>query len=142
MTIQSLSIYVNRQSRSNLLFTTEVVEGLSFLDIGRLLSGEIESSLEKKRLGMIAEDSLKRILNRGLCFNSEIGEYLAIKNIGILFEPGLHLDVKAILKNWSRDHVLIVKHEGEIRDGVFYLAFQAAKQSVNLKEITYKTIVQ
>lgn len=142
MTLQSLATHINRQSRNNLLFTTTVVEGLTFVDIGRHLSGEIENSLEKKRLGMIAEDALKRILCRALNNNAEIGEYLAIKNIGILFEPALSLDVKAILKNWSRDHVLIVKHEGEIREGIFYLASNAVKHSINLKEITYKSIVQ
>lgn len=140
MTLQSLSTYVNRQSRSNLLFTSDVVESMTFVDIGRHLSSEIGFFLEKKRLGMIAEDALKRILNRSLNRNAEIGEYIAIKNIGILFEPALHLDVKAILKNWSRDHVLIVKHEGEIRDGIFYLAANSAKQFVNLREITYKSI--
>ena len=142
MTIQNLSTYVNRQSRNNLLFISNEVEGIKYVDIGRLLSGEIENSLEKKRLGMIAEDALRKILSRGSVANEHLGEYLAIKNIGILFEPALKFDVASILKNWSRDHVLIVKHEGEIREGIFYLVSHSTKQSINLKEITYKSIVQ
>ena len=142
MTIQNLSTYVNRQSRNNLFFISNEVEGIKYVDIGRLLSGEIENSLEKKRLGMIAEDALRRILSRGSVTNEHIGEYLAIKNFGILFEPALKLDIMSILKNWSRDHVLIVKHEGEIREGVFYLVSNSTKQTINLKEITYKYIVQ
>ena len=142
MTIQNLSTYVNRQSRNNLFFISNEVEGIKYVDIGRLLSGEIENSLEKKRLGMIAEDALRKILSRGSVANEHIGEYLAIKNIGILFEPALKLDVLSILKNWSRDHILIVKHEGEIREGVFYLVSNSTKQTINLKEITYKSVVQ
>lgn len=142
MTIQNLSAYVNRQSRNNLLFISNEVEGIKYVDIGRLLSGEIENSLEKKRLGMIAEDALRKILSRGSVINEHIGEYLAIKNIGILFEPALKFDIMSILKNWSRDHVLIVKHEGEIREGVFYLVSNSTKQTINLKEITYKSVVQ
>ena len=142
MTIQNLSTYVNRQSRNNLLFISNEVEGIKYVDIGRLLSGEIENSLEKKRLGMIAEDALRKILSRGSVANEHMGEYLAIKNIGILFETALKLDVLSILKNWSRDHILIVKHEGEIREGVFYLVSNSTKQTINLKEITYKYIVQ
>ena len=142
MTIQNISAYVNRQSRNNLLFISNEVEGIKYVDIGRLLSGEIENSLEKKRLGMIAEDALRKILSRGSVINEHIGEYLAIKNIGILFEPALKFDIMSILKNWSRDHVLIVKHEGEIREGIFYLVSHSTKQSINLKEITYKSIVQ
>lgn len=142
MTIQNLSTYVNRQSRNNLLFISNEVEGIKYVDIGRLLSGEIENSLEKKRLGMIAEDALRKILSRGSVANEHLGEYLAIKNIGILFEPALKFDVVSILKNWSRDHVLIVKHGGEIREGIFYLVANSTKQTINLKEITYKSIVQ
>ena len=142
MTIQNLSTYVNRQSRNNLFFISNEVEGIKYVDIGRLLSGEIENSLEKKRLGMIAEDALRKILSRGSVANEHIGENLAIKNIGILFEPALKLDVLSILKNWSRDHILIVKHEGDIREGVFYLVSNSTKQTINLKEITYKYIVQ
>lgn len=142
MTIQSLSTYINRQLRNNLLFISTEVEGIRYVDVGRLLSGEIENSLEKKRLSMIAEDALRRILSRGSVTNEHIGEYLAIKNFGILFEPALKLDIMSILKNWSRDHVLIVKHEGEIREGVFYLVSNSTKQTINLKEITYKSVVQ
>lgn len=142
MTIQNLLTYVNRQSRNNLLFISNEVEGIKYVDIGRLLSGEIENSLEKKRLGMIAEDALRKILSRGSVANEHLGEYLAIKNIGILFEPALKFDIVSILKNLSRDHVLIVKHEGEIREGIFYLVSHSTKQSINLEEITYKSIVQ
>ena len=142
MTIQSLSTYINRQLRNNLLFISTEVEGIRYVDVGRLLSGEIENSLEKKRLSMIAEDALRRILSRGSVTNEHIGEYLAIKNFGILFEPALKLDIMSILKTWSRDHVLIVKHEGEIREGVFYLVSNSTKQTINLKEITYKSVVQ
>ena len=140
MTIQNLSTYVNRQSRNNLFFISNEVEDIKYVDIGRLLSGEIENSLEKKRLGMIAEDALRKILSRGSVANEHIGEYLAIKNIGILFEPALKLDVLSILKNWSRDHILIVKHEGEIREGVFYLVSNSTKQTINLKESKILTL--
>ena len=89
---------------------------------------------------MIAEDALKKILSQGSCKNEQIGEYLAIKNIGILFEPALHLDVKTILKNWSRDHVLVVMLEGEIQNGLFYLSTKETRYIVNLNDITHKII--
>ena len=110
-----IASYINRQSRNNLLFTSKEVEGVCYVDIGRQLAEKIETFLQKKRLGLIAEDALKKILSQGSCKNEEVGEYLAIKNIGILFEPVLHLDVKTILKNWSRDHVLIVNKSGKTK---------------------------
>lgn len=135
-----IASYINRLSRNNLLFTSTEVEGFSYVDIGRQLAEKIENHLQKKRLGIIAEDALKKILSQGSCKNEDVGEYLAIKNIGIMFEPALHLDVKTILKNWSRDHVLIVKLEGKIQNGIFYLSPKATKYFVNLNDITHKII--
>ena len=89
---------------------------------------------------MIAEDALNKMFSLGSCKNEQIGEYLAIKNIGILFEPALHIDVKTILKKWSRDYVLIVKLEGEIQNGIFYLSAKATKCFVDLNDITHKII--
>ena len=138
--MEKIASYINRQSRNNLLFTTEEVEGVNYVDIGRQLAEKIENHLQKKRLGMIAEDALNKIFSQGSCRNEEIGEYLAIKNIGILFEPALHIDVGTILKKWSRDHILVVMLEGEIQNGTFYLSDQEPKYSVSLNDITYKTV--
>ena len=138
--MKEVASYINRQSRNNLLFTAKEIEGVSYVDVGRLLAEQIENNLQNKRLGMIAEDALKMILSQGSCKNEQIGEYLAIKNIGILFEPALHLDVKTILKNWSRDHVLLVMLEGEIQNGLFYLSTKETRYIVNLNDITHKII--
>ena len=138
--MKELASYINRQSRNNLLFSIKEVEGISYVDVGRQLAEKIGNYLQKKRLGIIAEDALKKILRQGSCKDEENGEYLAIKNVGILFEPALHLDLKMILKNWSRDRVLVVKLEGEIQKGIFYLSDKATKYCVDLSDITYKTI--
>lgn len=55
-----IASYINRQSRNNLLFTSKEVEGVCYVDIGRQLAEKIETFLQKKRLGLIAEDALKR----------------------------------------------------------------------------------
>lgn len=140
MTIQDIKMNINRQLRNNLLFTSNEAEGIHYVDIGMQLSSLIEDNIHDSRLGIKAEDALKKILNRSFCEDEDIGEYLAIKNIGILFEPALHLDVKAILNSWSRDHVLIVKHEGTFRDGIFYLSPHSAKHFVNLIDIIFKSL--
>ena len=138
--MEEIASFVNRQSRNNLLFTTKEVEGVNYVDIGRQLAEKIENHLQNKRLGMIAEDALNKMFSLGSCRNEEIGEYLAIKNIGILFEPALHIDVGTILKKWSRDHILVVMLEGEIQNGIFYLSAKATKCFVDLNDITHKII--
>lgn len=135
-----LASYINRHARNKLLFTSHEIKDINYVDIGRRLSEKLENSLQKRHLPMIAEDALKEILSQNSNSSEAIGKYIAIKNIGILFEPILRLDLKTILSNWSRDYILIVYHEGEIRNDIFYLAPHVSKYSVNLKEITYKAI--
>ena len=132
--------YINRLARNKLVFTSQELEGIDYIDIGRRLSEKLENSLLKKHLPMIAEDALKLILSESSESDEVIGRYIAIKNIGILFEPVLHFDLKSFFSNWSRDQVLIIHHEGEIRDNKFYLVPNSQKYFVNLKEITYKAI--
>ena len=95
--MEEIASFVNRQSRNNLLFTTKEVEGVNYVDIGRQLAEKIENHLQNKRLGMIAEYALNKMFSLGSCKNEQIGEYLAIKNIGILIEPALHIDLKTML---------------------------------------------
>ena len=59
--MKELASYINRQSRNNLLFSIKEVEGISYVDVGRQLAEKIGNYLQKKRLGIIAEDALKKM---------------------------------------------------------------------------------
>ena len=53
--MSSLSPYINRMARNQLVFTSYEVGDITYVDIGQLLSHKIETSIDKKRLPMIAE---------------------------------------------------------------------------------------
>ena len=89
---------------------------------------------------MIAEIEISSIMNECMSQNEELGNFIAIKNIGILFEPALQIDVKSFLDKWSRGTVLIVSHTGEIKQNRFYLAKNNTRYNASLTDITYKTI--
>lgn len=138
--MSSLSPYINRMARNQLVFTSYEVGDITYVDIGQLLSHKIETSIDKKRLPMIAEIEISSIMNECMSQNEELGNFIAIKNIGILFEPALQIDVKSFLDKWSRGTVLIVNHTGEIKQNRFYLAKNNTRYVANLTDITYKTI--
>lgn len=133
--------YLAMNARHKLLFTQKEVEGIAYVDIGLLLSKAIESAIDSKRLVMKADDELEKIINSNLKNSSEIGEYIAIKNIGILFEPSLKIDLHTKIDSWAKSHVLIILKEGKFYNDIYYLSSEKdSGYSINLNDINYKTI--
>jgi hypothetical protein len=133
--------YLAMNARHKLLFTQKEVEGIAYVDIGLLLSKAIESAIDSKRLVMKADDELEKIINSNLKNSSEIGEYIAIKNIGILFEPSLKIDLHTKIDSWAKSHVLIILKEGKFYNDIYYLSSEKdSSYSINLNDINYKTI--
>lgn len=133
--------HIAADSRHKLLFVTREIEDISFVDVGTELSAAIEHILHEKRLSMVAEEALDKIVDQYTIYDPDIGDYVAIRNIGILFEPALHINLHAKVDSWSRTRVLIIHHEGTIHNHVFFLTTNSeTKYSLNLKDITYKTL--
>ena len=140
--IKRIANHISTGLRHKLFFVSNKDCDINFVDIGFQLSNAIENSLEKKRLALIAAERLESIIKDNIIANSEIGPYVAIKNIGILFEPDLKLDIRAKFDSWAKSFVLIVDaNEGMIRDNIFYLASaNNPTYSINLSEISNITI--
>lgn len=135
-----LKQYIPNGTRHKLLFTSHHAEGINFVDMGALLARTIESSLSNRHLPFVAEEKLEKIIKENVCHSSEIGDYIAIRNIGILFEPVLRLDLHAKFSTWSKAYVLIVdRTEGVIQKDIFYLAGDTdSSYTINLSDISYK----
>ena len=90
----------------------------------------------------MADEKLEELIKSNVVSHPEIGKYVAIRNIGILFEPDLKLDLRAKFDSWAKSYVLIVDaKEGIMINNTFYLASAYnSSYSVNLSEISYKTI--
>lgn len=138
--MEILKQYISTGTRNKLLFTSHHAVGMSFMDVGALLACAIESSLSNRHLSFLAEEELEKIIKANVCHSSEIGDYIAIRNIGILFEPALRLDLHAKLSTWSRAYVLIVDSaEGTIQKDIFYLAGDTdSSYKISLSDISYK----
>ena len=129
-------------SRNHIAFVTGDAEGVSFVDLGYELSTKIEDILNDRRLSMKAQDYLKEIIASNIHKDSEFGEYIAIKNIGILFEPELNLSVESLLNSWSQNTILFIEMEnGKVENGRFYLVDGCPTQySVELNNYNYIVI--
>lgn len=139
--MKALKPYITTGARHKLLFVSHLIEGVTFVDVSARLSAAIELHLHKKRLSFIAEDAIDEIIKQNTITDPDIGEYVAIQNIGILFEPALGINIQSKFDSWARTRVLIVHNEGILKNDVFYLAASSDQRySINLKDISIKIL--
>lgn len=137
--MKTLKQYIPMGTRHKLLFTSHHPEEMEYVDMGVLLARAIESSLLDRHLPLIADDAVENIIKNHVRYDDEIGEYISIRNIGILFEPAFRLDLHAKFSSWSRAYTLIVDSaEGTIKNNIFYLAGAINRSySIDLSDISY-----
>ena len=140
--MKGLTKYINTDSRHKLLFMPFSSIEIPFIDIGQELSKSIEFDVNNKRLSLIADEALEKIISYNIVNDKNIGKYVAIKNIGILFEPALKFDLRAKIDSWAKSFILIIdSNEGTVINNIFYLAGDLKNSySINLTEISNKTI--
>lgn len=120
--------------RHKLIFVKEEPDDFQFVDIGKELSRQLNELESNKRISFAAKRELNKILNRNTQEYMDLGEYVAIKNIGILFEPEIRLDVKNFFQENSKNNLLIVLWEGDILDKEFYYLTKENGISLNLED--------
>lgn len=125
-----------------LIFVNNQLDGLSFVDMGLSLSEAIEPLIDSKYLSLETNDIVDKMMMQNISQHPVFGNYVAICNIGILFEPVLKLDISAKLRKWTKDFTLIISNsEGVIENNTFHLAgTNKPSYSVNLSDIPYNII--
>ena len=112
------------------------MQGLQFVDVGFALSLRLKTN--EKSSPII--DLLRQILNENIRNDAEIGHYLAIENIGILFELELKLDVRSIIDSYSKNQCLVVLTDAEIDNGELYFLIKDDGVSVSLSGLSFKEL--
>ena len=123
-------------TRNKIVFCKEDVEGLDFINVGKELSMLLGDNPQEIS-GF--ETMYRQVLNRSN-HSSQIGTYLALENIGILFEPELKLDLRSMISNYSKNQCLIIKTDYSIENDRLYFVKTNDVLCVNLQGLSYKQI--
>ena len=113
--------YIAQNIRNKIVICHDCIGGLEFINVGYDLS----KLLSKNSYNY--EEAVSAILNKTF-HNETIGNYLALTNIAILFEPELKINVSDILDAYSKNQCLIIQTDMEITNWV------------NLNGLSYKQI--
>jgi len=135
--IQQIAQYLQQATRNRLVFCHEPIDGLTFLNLGKVLATALRNeNLRSPMIAYTAEDTLAEILST-LQNDSRIGNYVALYNIGILFEPALELNLKSTLENASTNKTIIIRSDGTIRSDKFYFLQPGDGMLIDLKGLSF-----
>lgn len=132
-----ISDYLAQTTRNRLIFCHEHIEGLSFINVGRTLAeGLASQNLRSPMIAYIAEEILSDILSANN-IDAEIGSYVALDNIGILFEPELAFNLRTVIDNASTNKAVFILSNGFINSDRFYFQQEGDSFSIDLQGLSY-----
>ena len=132
--------YIKSKPRNKIVFYKQDVSGIKSIDIGKKLSHEIKSISADAKIGLKSRLIIEELFSSSITNDSAYGKYLAIQNVGILFEPELKTDFLQILDKYSSSNTLFVKWEGEIENGILYFLTKEKGQKIDIKNLSHIVI--
>ena len=130
--INEIAKYVKLNTRNKIVFCHKDIDEITFVNVGLILS---QLLTDEEKIANSYQLLCNNILNYHLC-NEVIGDYIAIENIGILFEPELKFDLRNIFESFSRNVCLIIKSDAEIIDDRFYFLTHDDSIEINLSGLS------
>lgn len=133
----TITEYINSYSKNKIIIHRELIPDVNSIDIGFLLSQSIYNWIDDSKLSMKVTSELDKILNDELVSHTSYGRTIAISNIGILLEPNLKQDLRAILEKYSNNNSLFVKWNGEIENGYLHFLSKEKGIKININELSH-----
>lgn len=129
--------YLAINSRNKVIIYSEEILDLSSLDIGQSLS-HIIYQYEKHELSptRVAE-ALEKVCFSAIKLHEHYGDYLSIKNLGVLFEPELKINFLLLLEKFSQNNALFVEWLGDIEDSHLYFLSKEKGIKTNIKNLSH-----
>lgn len=131
---QEIADYTKTDGRNKIVFCQSKIDGIWFKNVGQELSLALQDgNTPIDTYGFVA-DSLSHSFT-----DDSIGNYMAIQNIGILFEPELQLDVRRLFDTLSQNQCLIICSEAVVENQKLHYP-QHEQPFVDLQGLSYISI--
>lgn len=123
--------YIKSLSRNHVVISRSPLRTITYTDAGVILANAINGTDDKQW----NIDTLFPVNN-----SSIFGTYIALENIGILFEPQLKLDVRHIVDSLSKNNTLFICDTGVVENDIFHFFDSSSGVKVNLSGISHITL--
>ena len=138
--MNNIDSYLSSQSRNKIVIFTAPLNGIIPFDIGVMISRTIATLTDDKRLSLKVTGVLDNIFNSLIIESEKYGKILPIKNLGILFEGDLKIDVLQLFDKYSRTNTLFIQWDGEIENNTLYFLSKYKGQKIDIKNLSYIAI--
>ena len=135
--LEKISQYIAHTTRNRIVFCREEIPGLTFVNVGKELSEALANDdLKSPMISYAADDALTNLLSRRYTEDT-IGSYLALNNIGILFEQELGFNVRKTIESESINRTLIICSLGDILNNKYYFYTKSDGVSIDLNGLPF-----
>lgn len=135
--MNQLNTYLNSEARNRLIIHFEQLPELHYLDIGLELAELLHSTKDLGKLSLKFPSLLQKALSQGTKNHPTWGSYLAVNNIGLLFEEDLKLDFARFLFSYSQNIPLFLLWDGEFDSHTLYFLSKENGIPINLHDLSY-----
>ena len=135
-----LTTYLSKNPKYKLVFDPSSSLDVESVDAGAYLANVLQSKVQKKNLNMYASDAIRKMLGEHIHEHPQYGQYVALSNIGILFEPALAFNLETLVEQTAKSVLLIIQAKGVVEKDRFYFLSPSHNLSISLKSLNYIVI--
>ncbi len=133
--------YLQLNPRNKIIISKGEVVDVKYLDVGSEFSEILMEITTEKHFALKAKIALESLLEKSTGpYENKSYSVLALKNLGILFEPDLKLDFLSLLDRQSKENALILKWDGEVDSGKLYFLSREKGVKINIKNLSHLII--
>ena len=133
----SIDVFLSQNPKYKLVFTKGEQADFMFIDLGYEMSSRL---FDQPSPSVAATSTFESVVAKGMQTHPRYGKYLAMKNIGILFEPALKLNVRMLFESISHDTLLVVCSDGVIQNETFHFDDSTEDLNVDLSGLSFFVI--
>jgi len=135
-----LSSFLSKNPKYRLVFDLSSSLDIESVDTGIYLADALHAKAQKSNLNMYASDAIRKMIRQHTHEHPDYGRYVALRNIGILFEPALAFNLETIVEQTAKDELLVIQDKGYIANEKFFFLSQQENLSFSLKNLTYTVV--
>lgn len=138
--MKNIQKYLSFQSRNKLVIQKHNLDIVETINVGSLVAEAISNFLDDKKLSLKVTNIIEEIFEVSKVKHQDLGRILAIKNLGILFEPELKIDFLSLIDKYSSTNALFIQWDGEIENNTLYFLSKQKGQKINIKNLSHIAI--
>ena len=132
--------FLNANSRNKIFIHKNDLPNIESVNIGKLLAPKLLKLIDDDKISLKAKLVLHGLLIDHIIEYEGVGRMLAIKNIGLLFESDLKIDVLGLFDTFSKGNVLFIKWEGEVSNQSLFFLSKNKGLEINMQTLSHITI--